>query len=757
MKATLLKCPACGSTDLEKLQWNEYRCTHCKSMLRLDSEQKCLELAGWGCPECGLENPIGQRFCTQCGTKLGKMCPRCRALNYLDVRYCGSCGFAFRLQEAYSQLQAKLVDLRGRLATLQGYQSSKVISHPATVMPSWKDEKWITVYSARIRLNREIARLEAIKTGLPSRLEEWMKDEQRVAEERRRAEEERRRAAEAAQKRIIPERETTGLEGSLQQWFKRRSRLGKIAILATVPLVLCCLCVGLPSLNGPTRRPAPTLAPTDTPVPLPTPSGLPTVVFSESVNKQIFRDWVDAQSTGMGDEDARAEIERRWGITVDRVKAIVAEGIQKSWMPTATPIPIPPTPTPTPNGKSRFSPVPMGQPVVADNKLRLTVLGVERDAWARIHEANMFNPEPGEGMEYIIVTIQVRNLAAPTETRIVSEFHLRVTGERGTIYSRPFVILERKELNAEFFGGATIEGEIPFEVGQGEKNLVLIYDPGWGSTARYLSLGKNWLPSATTATPIPLPPTQPVVEIIPTRRPTTLPTSCNAVTEIPRAECEALVALYNSTDGANWNHNDVWLDTNTLCAWYGLKCEAHHVTELNMLNNHLHGTIPSELDSLTELRVLDLWGNHLVGSIPPRLGNLRNLRTFRVYGNVLTGNIPPELGNLIYLQNLTLSSNRLSGKIPPELGKLVNLRELHLHSNRLSGGVPSELGNLTNLWKLHIANNQLSGALPKTLMKLTKLSAFNYRGTNLCAPADAAFQTWLAGISDLQATGITCP
>ena len=27
---------------------------------------------------------------------------------------------------------------------------------------------------------------------------------------------------------------------------------------------------------------------------------------------------------------------------------------------------------------------------------------------------------------------------------------------------------------------------------------------------------------------------------------------CGEVDEIPQAECEALVALYNSTDGANW-------------------------------------------------------------------------------------------------------------------------------------------------------------------------------------------------------------
>ena len=34
--------------------------------------------------------------------------------------------------------------------------------------------------------------------------------------------------------------------------------------------------------------------------------------------------------------------------------------------------------------------------------------------------------------------------------------------------------------------------------------------------------------------------------------------TCDGVSEIPRAECDALVALYNSTNGPGWTNND-WL------------------------------------------------------------------------------------------------------------------------------------------------------------------------------------------------------
>jgi len=147
------------------------------------------------------------------------------------------------------------------------------------------------------------------------------------------------------------------------------------------------------------------------------------------------------------------------------------------------------TPTSVPIGLSRDNPAPLGQPVVADNKIEITVLGIERNAWAKIQQINPFNPEPEEGMEYIIITLRVRNLGDPAKTKLVSPWHFRVVGERGVIYKLPFFLDLEKELSeAELFGGGVIEGQLGFQVGQGEKNLVLIYDSGLDTTARYLSL-----------------------------------------------------------------------------------------------------------------------------------------------------------------------------------------------------------------------------------------------------------------------------
>ena len=45
--------------------------------------------------------------------------------------------------------------------------------------------------------------------------------------------------------------------------------------------------------------------------------------------------------------------------------------------------------------------------------------------------------------------------------------------------------------------------------------------------------------------------------------------------QIPQIERDALIALYNSTDGANWTDNMGWLgEAGTECSWFGVRCHA---------------------------------------------------------------------------------------------------------------------------------------------------------------------------------------
>ncbi|MEN8219934.1 MAG: Calx-beta domain-containing protein, partial [Pseudomonadota bacterium] len=234
-------------------------------------------------------------------------------------------------------------------------------------------------------------------------------------------------------------------------------------------------------------------------------------------------------------------------------------------------------------------------------------------------------------------------------------------------------------------------------------------------------------------------------------------TDCAAVTEIPSTECEALVALYNSTDGANWADNSGWLETNTPCGWKGVTCSSGHVSQLSLSSNQLTGSIPSQLGNLTKLESLRLNANQLTGSILTEFGNMSGLWYLRLDDNQLTGSIPSQLGNLSNLMYLELYNNELTGSIPSQLGNLINLRELHLYDNELTGSIPSQLGNLSDLWQLDLSDNQLTGSIPTELGNLNKLWSFDLSDNELTGsiPTEFGNLSGLRSILDLSNNQLT--
>lgn len=198
-------------------------------------------------------------------------------------------------------------------------------------------------------------------------------------------------------------------------------------------------------------------------------------------------------------------------------------------------------------------------------------------------------------------------------------------------------------------------------------------------------------------------------------------TDCAAQSEIPQAECLALVALYNGTDGPNWTNHTGWLSVDTPCTWYGITCAFGYVDSVNLNSNGLNGSLPGALGDLGSLRDLRLNNNNLSGSLPDRLGDLGSLTYLSITDNQLTGSIPPDLKDLGSLGTLFLQGNQLNGSIPPELGNLSNVTTLNLGGNQLSGSIPEQLGNLANLKSLQLQNNLLTGSIPASLGNLGNL------------------------------------
>ena len=182
------------------------------------------------------------------------------------------------------------------------------------------------------------------------------------------------------------------------------------------------------------------------------------------------------------------------------------------------------------------------------------------------------------------------------------------------------------------------------------------------------------------------------------------------VTVVEQSDRGALVALFGSTGGLDWVDKTNWLTDAPLGDWYGVTT-----------------------DGEGRVIVLDLESNHLVGSIPPEIEHLSELRQLLVPANTLSGKIPPEIGNLTKLEGLMLRNNALSGPIPPEIGRLAGMTTMGLDRNKLSGEIPAEIGNLTKLTWLDLSANDLSGEVPPELAT-TRLSILIVGGNLLSGP-----------------------
>ena len=262
-----------------------------------------------------------------------------------------------------------------------------------------------------------------------------------------------------------------------------------------------------------------------------------------------------------------------------------------------------------------------------------------------------------------------------------------------------------------------------------------------------------------------------------------------AASGLAEPDREALVALYNATDGENWQAGENWLSDAPLGEWWGVTTnDDGRVTVLDLNGNNLVGNVPPDLGSLTALARLDLGGNRLDGCLPASLYAQDHLdvsplgrapnppptqtsaetdrdallaifdatdgdswdvsstwasrapigtwagvitdedgRVVQLRINLGGAEVPPEVGHLTGLTKLQLSG--VSGALPPELGYLVNLTRLYLGENGLSGEIPPELGNLINLAELGLFNNRLCGKMPPELGGLASLTEL-YLGEN---------------------------
>ena len=214
--------------------------------------------------------------------------------------------------------------------------------------------------------------------------------------------------------------------------------------------------------------------------------------------------------------------------------------------------------------------------------------------------------------------------------------------------------------------------------------------------------------------------------------------------------------------------------------------DIHHITEINLPNSGLSGTLPPQLGQLEHLQVLNLRGNLIRGSIPVEITRLKELHTVDLTECQLDGTLPhywasdkldklllgqnglrgeffgdlssphltsiteinleqnnldgtikgESISSMEKLETLSLSQNNLSGVLPgKEIGSLATLKYLYLDSNHLVGTLSSQIAqqNKAHIEELWLQDNAFSGSVPASFIRLDKLHDFFIDGNKLTA------------------------
>uniref|UniRef100_A0A6N2KDN9 non-specific serine/threonine protein kinase n=1 Tax=Salix viminalis TaxID=40686 RepID=A0A6N2KDN9_SALVM len=204
-------------------------------------------------------------------------------------------------------------------------------------------------------------------------------------------------------------------------------------------------------------------------------------------------------------------------------------------------------------------------------------------------------------------------------------------------------------------------------------------------------------------------------------------------------------------------------------SWKHVFCSGSRVTQIQVQNMSLKGTLPQNLNELTKLQRLGLQRNQFAGALHPGgygtsfdsipsdcfdglvslqflaldsnnfnastgwsfpeglqdsaqlTRSLPSLQSLKLSGNNLSGEIPVSFKGGMSLQNLWLNDQNgggLSGTIDV-VTTMDSVNVLWLHGNQFTGTIPESIGNLTVLQDLNLNSNQLVGFVPDSLAKMS--------------------------------------
>ncbi|CAL1367367.1 unnamed protein product [Linum trigynum] len=182
--------------------------------------------------------------------------------------------------------------------------------------------------------------------------------------------------------------------------------------------------------------------------------------------------------------------------------------------------------------------------------------------------------------------------------------------------------------------------------------------------------------------------------------------------------------------------------------WPHVFCADGRVTQIQVQNMSLVGSLPENFNQLTKLYNLGLQRNDFAGKLPTFRGlselqyafldfnhfdaipfdffdGLASIRVLSLDNNPLNRtagwSFPAALEGSSQLTNLSISNCSLVGTLPDFIGKMPLLNSLRLSYNQLVGEIPASFGqsSMTVLW----LNNQEGGGLSGTLDVVSEMTS----------------------------------
>ena len=185
----------------------------------------------------------------------------------------------------------------------------------------------------------------------------------------------------------------------------------------------------------------------------------------------------------------------------------------------------------------------------------------------------------------------------------------------------------------------------------------------------------------------------------------------NANAQIPKAEHDALLDLYQVVNEPDWF---ISLDLKqSPDSWHRVFFTNNRVPGINLSRNNLKGTLPISIGNLTNLYFPELVFNQLEGELPQSLSQVQHKRSLVLNSNPYDRKIPSYIDDSKKLEVLLLSSIHFTGTVSKDI--------LNVFDKCFRDSFSSAVLHLKEFQKLNIAANNFTDKLPNDLTEISGL------------------------------------